>query len=136
MGAMPLADTGYVRFRSPYPGFSGLKVGVFGLVNVLGRHGMLTPGEERFRRENNDWYDSAYPQPGVYGPDTDPLAECWFKASAHELLRRVSGYLAILDAHSIAWEEVRTADPGTILYEDRWQVVAVSVTPPSGMLPR
>jgi len=133
---MPPADTGYVRFRSPYPSFSGLKIGVFGLVNVLGRRGMLTPDEERFRRENNDWYNAAYPEPDVYGPDTDPLAECWFKASSHELLSRVSGYLAILDAHSIAWEEVRTTDPGTILYEDRWQVVTVSAAPPSGTLPR
>jgi hypothetical protein len=115
----------YVRFRSRYPSSSGLKIGVFGLVNVLGRRGMLTPEEERFRRENNDWYDATYAEPDVYGPATDPLAECWFKASAHELLSRVSGYLTILDAHSIAWEEVRTTDPGTILYEDRWQVVAV-----------
>ena len=132
---MPSADTEYVRFRSAYPSSSGLKIGVFGLVNVLGRRGMLTPTEEQFRRENNDWYDAAYVEPDVYGPDTDPLAECWFKAGSRELLSRVSGYLAILDAHSIAWEEARTTDPGTIIYEDRWQVVAVSATSPSGTLP-
>ena len=126
----------YVRFRSPYPSSSGLKIGVFGLVNVLGRRGMLAPAEERFRRENNDWYNAAYPEPDVYGPGTDPLAECWFKVSSGELVSRVRGYLAILDAHSIAWEEVRTTDPGTILYEDRWQVVAVSATLPTGPLPR
>jgi hypothetical protein len=40
-------------------------------------------------------------------------------------VNRVSGYLAILDAHAIAWDEVRTTDPGTILYEDRWQVVVL-----------
>ncbi len=58
----------------------------------------------------------------------DPLAESWFKASAGELLSRVGGYVAILDAHAIAWEEVRTTDPGTIIYEDRWQAVAIPVT--------
>lgn len=133
---MPSADTEYVRFRSPYPSFSGLKIGVFGLVNTLGRHGMLTPDEERFRRQNNDWYNAAYAQPDVYGPDRNPLAECWFKASSRELVSRVRGYLAILDAHSIAWEEVHTTVPGTILYEDHWQVVAVPATPPPGPLPR
>jgi hypothetical protein len=46
------ATTEYVRFRSVYQGAKGYKVGVFGLVNVLGRHGMLTPDEERFRRES------------------------------------------------------------------------------------
>ena len=136
MGVMPVAATEYVRFRSPYPSSSGLKIGVFGLVNALGRRGMLTPAEERFRRENNDWYNAAYPESDIYGPDINPLAECWFKASSCELVSRVSGYLAILDAHSIAWEEVRATDPGTILYEDRWQVVAVSATPPTGTLPR
>jgi hypothetical protein len=53
----------YVRFRSKYPNRYGEFVGIFGLVNVLGRHGMLTPDEERFRRENNAWYDAAYPDP-------------------------------------------------------------------------
>jgi hypothetical protein len=72
---MPGASTEYVRFRSRYTSSSGLKIGVFGLVNVLGRRGMLTPDEERFRRENNDWYDAAYAEPDVYGPGTDPLAE-------------------------------------------------------------
>jgi hypothetical protein len=132
---MRQAITEYVRFRSPYASFSGLKIGVFGLVNVLGRRGMLTPEEERFRRENNDWYNTAYTKPDVYGPDTDPLAACWFKITAQELVSRVGGYLAILDAHLIAWEEVRTTDPGMILYEDRWQVVAVQAERPSGTLP-
>ena len=133
---MPEASTGYVRFRSRYPSSTGLKIGVFGLINVLGRRGMLTPEEESFRRENNDWYNAAYAEPDVYGPDTDPLAECWFKASSHELLGRVSGYLTILDAHSVAWEEVRTTDPGTIVYEDPWQVVAVPPEHPAGTRPR
>jgi len=120
----------YVRFRSRYPNAAGLKVGVFGLVNVLGRHGMLSPDEERFRRENNAWYDAAYPDPcvknpTVYDQDANPAAAAWFKPTARELLSRVSGYLAILDAHSIAWEEARTADPGKIVYEDIYQVVAV-----------
>jgi hypothetical protein len=117
----------YVRFRSRYPSqkHNGLKIGVFGLINILGRNGMLTPGEERFRRENNDWYDATYPNPDVYASGVDPLAECWFKVTAGELVDRVNGYLAILDAHSIAWEEARTADPGQIVYEDAYQVVAV-----------
>jgi hypothetical protein len=50
----------YIRFRSVYPGIKGQRVGVFGLVNVLGRHGMLAPEEEQFRRENNAWYNAAY----------------------------------------------------------------------------
>jgi hypothetical protein len=55
----------YVRFQSRTPDSARFRVGVFGLVNVLGRHGMLTPEEERFRQENNACYDAAHPDPGA-----------------------------------------------------------------------
>jgi hypothetical protein len=115
--AMPKATPAYTRFRSRYRSASGVKVGIFGLVNVLGRHGMLTPDEERARRESNNWYDAAYPDPA--------RAEAWFKTSAQELLGRVGVYLAILGAHAVAWEQVWTDDPGKVVYEDAYQVVAV-----------
>ena len=117
--------TEYVRFRSVYPGAKGYKVGVFGLVNVLGRHGMLTPDEERFRRESNGWYDAAYPSPTSHYQE-HPDAVAWFKDTATELLERIPGYLAILDAHRIAWEQARTSAPGLIVYEDACQVLAIS----------
>ena len=98
---------------------------MFGLVNVLGRHGMLTPDEERFRRENNAWYDAAYPFPTSHYQE-HPGAVAWFKDTAAELLERVPGYLAILDAHRIAWEQARTSDPGMIVYEDACQVLAIT----------
>jgi hypothetical protein len=120
----------YVRFRSRYPNKSGEQVGIFGLVNVLGRNGMLAPEEERFRRENNDWYDAAYPDPcrthpQVYDQTLNPYAAAWFKTTATHLTDRIPGYLAVLDAHNIAWEEIRTSDPGKIVYTDECQVVAV-----------
>ena len=93
---------------------------------------MLTPDEEQFRRENNDWYNSAYPAPPVYGKDDHPRAAAWFKSTAASLIERIPGYLTILDAHRIAWEEVRTPDPGTIIYEDEFQVVAI---PPEDAFP-
>ena len=126
----------YIRFQSRYPNAAGLHVCIFGPVNVLGRHGMLAPHEERFRRENNDWYDAAYPDPGVaagsYGDGADPAAAAWFKGASTELIARVTGYLAILDAHAVAWHELRTTDPGMIIYEDDHQVVAVPRPPAPG----
>jgi hypothetical protein len=115
----------YVRFQSAYPGVKGFKAGVFVLVNALGMNGMLTPDEERFRRENNAWYNQAYPAATTHYAQ-HPKAVAWFKDSSSELLERIPGYLAILDAHRIAWEEARTASPGVIVYEDAWQVLAVA----------
>lgn len=121
---------GLQLFRRNYPSRLGERVGVFGLVNVLGRHGMLSPVEERFRRENNDWYNAAYPDPtrvgdSAYDQQANPHAAAWFKPAASELISRIHGYLAILDAHQIAWERAQTTDPGRIVYGDAYQVVAV-----------
>lgn len=118
----------FVRYQSRHCGSSGAHIGVFGLVNVLGRHGMLTPDEEAFRRDNNAWYDAAYPNPCASRPTAyeHPLAVAWFKdpAAAH-LIDRLPGYLAILDAHNVAWERVSVGDPGLVTYDDEYQVIAI-----------
>jgi len=118
----------YVRFQGKYLNRHGGHCGIFGLVNVMGRNGMLTPDEERFRRENNDWYDAAFTDPyrdGHLDQAANPRAVSWFRATATKFIDRVPGYLAILDAHNVAWEELRATDPGAIVYSDEHQVVAV-----------
>jgi len=118
-----------LRYCSRYANRHGAFVGVFGLVNVLGRHGMLTPAEERFRRENNAWYDAAYPDPTRTNPKAyeHPRTASWFRSSpaSAPLLTRLPGYLAILDSHRVAWRRITTDDPGDVVYEDEFQVVAV-----------
>lgn len=112
--------------RNERGGFSG----VFGLVNRLAFNGELSAEEDRFRRDNNRWYDAAYPNPShadptVYDHKLNPHAAAWFKVTAGQLLERIDGYLAILDCHGVGYEVVRTDHPGRILYEDAYQVVAV-----------
>jgi len=51
------------------------------------------------------------------------MVTCWFKSSADHLLRRLPGYLALLDRHGVAWTEHTSSEPGHILYEDAVQVV-------------
>jgi hypothetical protein len=120
----------FVRFESARPDVTGRHIGIFGLVNVLGRHGMLTAAEEAVRREANSWLDAAYPDPctthpTVYDPEIHPGAAAWFRATATGLLERVPPYLALLDAHAVAWRRVSTSEPGRIIYEDPFQVVAL-----------
>lgn len=90
---------------------------------------MLTPAEERFRRDTNAWYDAAYPDPCLTNPRAydHPHAASWFKSSAASapLLDRLPGYLAILDSHRVAWRRLATDDPGEVVYEDEFQVVAI-----------
>jgi hypothetical protein len=50
----------FVRFQSPQVSERGINVGVFPLVNLLGKHGRLTPEDEHLRRTRNRWFDDAY----------------------------------------------------------------------------
>jgi hypothetical protein len=104
------------------------------MVNTLAKRGALTPEQEAFRRASNDWYDAHMPLPTDHVPglydDPGPYAVAWFKRTAYDHLARIPGYLRILDAHGVAWHELVADDPGTILYEDGFQVVATPCPPP------
>ena len=121
----------FVRFETdlPHPRRPGVRLGVFAAVNTLAKRGRLRAEQEAFRRANNDWYDANIPLPTDADPtlysDDRPLCAAWFKREAAEPVARVAGYLAILDDHGVAWEALATDEPGAIVYEDPWQVVAV-----------
>jgi hypothetical protein len=125
-----VTDALYVRFQSTIRNERGVFSGVFGLVNRLGRDGKLTAEQETFRRTNNAWYDASFTNPShvdptVYDLEAHPGANAWFKTHAHELIKRVGGYLEILEAHGVGCEAVWSSNPGTVIYEDDDQVVVV-----------
>jgi hypothetical protein len=120
----------YVRFQSPVPDRFGRRIGIFGLVNMLGKRGLLTAEEERFRRTTNAWYDATYTNPAsvdstVYDPRINPTAAAWFSPTAEHLLKPIPGYLAILAAHNLTCERYDSTDPGRIIYQDPHQVVVI-----------
>lgn len=99
----------FVRFQSPQVSERGIRVGVFGLVNLLGKHGHLTPEDEQLRRTRNRWFDDAYPDPStvdpaVYEPAVNPGAVAWFKKDAAAHL------IAATLEHCRSW--TATASPG------------------------
>ncbi|MGP3632326.1 hypothetical protein ACTU45_02940 [Streptomyces sp. 24-1644] len=103
---------------------------MFGLVSNLGRSGRLSAAEDRFRLLSNAWYDAAHPDPSTVDPAVHDLAvnagaAAWFKATATHLLERVDGYPAVLRAHGIACETLRSTAPGRVVHEDDVQVVVV-----------
>ena len=58
----------FVRYQSPVPDRRGRRIGVFGLVNMLGQRGYLSAEEEEFRRTTNAWYDATYTNPSTVDP--------------------------------------------------------------------
>lgn len=124
-----MAAGDFVRFQGSVENRRGVRPGVFALVNGLLHDGLLTEPEAAFTRHTNQWYDTYLPDPGVLAPwvydrDLHPRAAAWFKLGEHPFFEPVPQYLRILDARGIGHEMVMTTDPGSVLYEDPFQVVA------------
>ncbi|MEV0064246.1 hypothetical protein [Nocardia sp. NPDC050718] len=103
-------------------------------MNGLASAGHLTAVQERFRQRENAWYkanliDPSVADPSVYDLWAHPGATAWFKASATEMISRIEGYTAILDAHGVRWARLRSGSPGDVLYEDIHQVIAKPACP-------
>ena len=58
-----------VRYQAVEPGRTGLRSGVFALVNGLHQRRELTPGQTAFRRAANDWYTAHLGDPGLIAPE-------------------------------------------------------------------
>ncbi|WP_405063143.1 hypothetical protein OG474_16335 [Kribbella sp. NBC_01505] len=122
----------FVRYQSPVPDRRGRRIGIFGLVNMLGHRGLLTAEEENFRRTTNAWYDATYTNPSTVDPtvyEDNLLAASWFRTTATHLFEPIPQYLAVLAAHNLPCERYESPDPGRVLYEDTHQVVVVPHAP-------
>jgi hypothetical protein len=118
----------FVRYQATQLNARGIRVGIFGLANGLARNGALSPEDHQWWLSANAWYDAAYPDPNlidptVYDRTLNLHAQAWFKTTAVHLLERIPGYLDLLNRYGVPWEELRSAAPGHVLYEDDVQVV-------------
>jgi hypothetical protein len=123
-----VAVVGFVRFQAVEPNGRGTFPGVFALVNWLDLDGLLTPEERQWRLLSNAWFhadlvDPATVDPTVFDRTLHPKVGCWFDDSAVHLLDRVPPYLAVLDAHGVAWQKVTSTNPGRVIYRDEHQIV-------------
>ena len=98
--------------------------GVFQAAIELSDDGKLEAYEERWLERELGWLRMHLPSPDCLRDDGNERAICWFKPGAKDAIDKVRGIVAMLEAHGIPVETVTTADAGTIIYEDKWQVVA------------
>lgn len=117
----------FVRFESVVPNRHGHRPGVFALLCGIRARQMLTTEElawwEGYRARAYDLY--AEPPQALLKDPAHPDVVCWFRAkAAEEHIALTRECLDVLDAHGIAWQEVRTSHPGTVVYEDECQILA------------
>lgn len=120
-----MATTGetFVRIHAPYRGTLGVEVGIFVAVDHLRRADRLTEDEEELYFDIDDWFTIHLPNPPFYADGNTVGAVTWFKgASTVDMRKRLEPLCGILTKYGVAWVTAESADPGTIVYEDAFQV--------------
>ena len=121
----------YVRFvigeRDPD---SGRDLGIFQAVYDLQHFGMLHSYEEAHVQELRQWFNDHLERPDRFTAAKPPYyrkknrAISWFKDSAHEHIRRVREFVAILENHGVNVRMIKSERVGYVVYEDEHQIVA------------
>ena len=99
-------------------------MGVFQAAVMLRDDGGLEPFEEDWLERELSWLRMHLPSPDCLRREGNERAVCWFKPDAHRPIEKVRGIVALLETKDIPVEMVKTASAGTVVYEDKWQVVA------------
>ncbi len=115
-----------VRLQATYRGRLGVEVGIFVAVDHLRRADRLTEGEEELYLEIDDWFRAELPNPPFYADGNTVGAVTWFRRSAsEEMLKRLEPLCGLLDKYGVPWVAAEASDPGTVIYQDQFQVGAI-----------
>ena len=113
----------FVRLQATYRGRLGVEVGIFVAVDHLRRADRLTSEEEELYFDIDDWFKAELPNPSFYADGNTAQAITWFKKSSSvEMLERLEPLCLILDKYGVSWVAAESTDPGTVIYEDQFQV--------------
>lgn len=122
----------YHRFCSPdISPYTGERYGIFVAVWHLIRDKRVTPEEEADYWSHRQWYEANLPVPPYYADGNPQRVITWFKESTmdHPLLDRLSFYQNLAAKYDLLIQLESTELPGTIVYEDAFQVAAVRRLP-------
>ncbi|RYD61355.1 MAG: hypothetical protein EOP83_17220 [Verrucomicrobiaceae bacterium] len=100
--------------------------GVVTALRMLRDSGEVADYEAAHIRELFEWMNENLPCPPFKESDWSSDAISWFKDSAQEFISRIRDMIVLLEIHGRPVRTITTLAPGSILYEDDYQVVAES----------
>lgn len=115
-------DGVYVRFQVRYYGRLGVPVGIFAACHHLRRDGRLTTEDDELFTEVDTWFITHLPYPPFYADGNTIRAVPWFKPAATSFIAALAPLEGLLGRYGVPYDVVRSPDPGTIVYEDEFQI--------------
>lgn len=102
--------------------------GVITEAELFRQAGELDEEEEGRLEAIFDWFNEHLPCPPfrkkIRSGEWTQDAVCWFRDDAREPIRRIWDIVAILSEHGMCVRMVTSEQPGRIVYQDAYQVVA------------
>ena len=99
--------------------------GLFVAARILHDEEQLESYEREWLEHLYAWFNAELPCPPFTRERFPVDAVCWFRSSADRFVTRMWDLAALVHEHGCPVRMLRTARPGTILYQDDHQVVAV-----------
>lgn len=103
---------------------SGHTSGVLVAAHDLCDDGDLSADEHLDLRGALAWFNEHLFVPSMLEANKHRRALSWFKPEASEAIGRMWHLKELLALHGVHVEVLRTSDPGTVVYEDKWQIIA------------
>ncbi|ULL16853.1 hypothetical protein DVH26_21825 [Paenibacillus sp. H1-7] len=113
----------YLRIQVRYAGKTGKPVGIFGACWHLLRNNRISEEESTNFLAVNEWFKEQLPEPPFYQDGNPNRAITWFKVgSSEEMVTELQPLMDLLDKYHVQYDIVFSNYPGTIIYEDEYQV--------------
>jgi len=103
---------------------SGHTSGILVTAHRLRDEGDISVDEHAELRQMLAWFTEHLPIPKVLNNIEHRRAISWFKPTASQPIRKMWELKSVLEAHGHHVNVLQTRDPGVVVYEDDWQVVA------------
>lgn len=115
----------YVRIEAEQDSSDGERLGIFHACWGLLNNHILEPDDSDILLEVDSWFTEHLPKPLVL-KRTEERADwkSWFKSSAADMLLHINPLIDLLEKYDVDYAVIYSDNPGTVIYEDEYQIVA------------
>jgi hypothetical protein len=117
----------FIRYHGNYSSpLTKQPYGIFTVIYHLKREGKLAPADIELYDRTDDWFEEHLPNPPYYKENNNAIrAVTWFKdgEGAQRMIERLKPFFEIAERYGVEIiKSVSYDPPGTIIYEDEFQI--------------